>query len=87
MNDNPSKMRHVTELARSLGEHFQSVLILCTDTADDGTDNCCHFKAVSGNIYAAEGSARNYLRQLEQQDHGYHAEQGRRDFGRVHGSE
>ena len=42
-----------------LGEHFDSVQIVCSKKI---ADNTIRFQASSGNLYACEGSVREWLR-------------------------
>jgi hypothetical protein len=45
--------------ALELGEHFDSVQIVCSRKSGDTTTR---FQASSGNIYACEGSVREWLK-------------------------
>lgn len=66
----------------TLREHFDSVLVLATGPANDGTGATVLFKNQCGNVHAHEGAVREWLREQEAYQNAYFGEQGRRDASR-----
>lgn len=83
MHSNAEKQKKLEQLADQLSEHFDSVIILCSGNALDGTGATVSFKAQRGNVFAHEGLVRDYIRQQDAYHHGYHSESGRRDYKRL----
>lgn len=66
-----------TRAMNSLIEHADTIVILASGT--DGEGNTFFYKDIRGNSHAAEGTAREYIRQIESYQHGFHSELGRQD--------
>ncbi len=79
------KMLELDRICNQLGEHFTSVIILASGSADDGTGATCMFKSQSGNTHAQEGLVREWLRERDAYETGFHMEEGRRDYIRIEG--
>lgn len=87
MNDPRSKTKHIYKVCEQLGEHFTSVIILASGNAEDGSGATCMFKAQTGNVHCHEGVVREWLREQEGHQLGFHMEGGRRTFIEIEGDE
>ena len=85
MTDPDKKTREIMRIADQLGEHFTSVIILASGDAEDGTGATCMFHAQSGNIHCHEGVVREWLREQEGHQLGFHMEDGRQTYIRIKG--
>lgn len=83
MTDPHKKTLELQRICQQLGEHFTSVLILASGDAEDGTGSTCMFKAQTGNIHCHEGVVREWLREQEAHQWGFHAEGGRETYRRI----
>jgi hypothetical protein len=60
--ENDEDQALLEEAAKNLGEHFESVLILATNTIGvDGQRQGVQFQASSGSAFACDGSAQAYV--------------------------
>lgn len=87
MNTPHNKAKELVKVCDQLGEHFTSVIILASGDADDGTGATIMFKAQCGNVHCHEGVVREWLREQEGHQLGYHMEGGRRTFNEIEGEE
>lgn len=78
-NPQDEQMQRINAAVSLLSEHFDSVLILATGPANDGTGATVLFKNQCGNVHAHEGAVREWLREQEAYQNAYFGEQGRQD--------
>lgn len=57
-----ARLKLVRLAAHSLGEHFDSVRIICTHTMEGNTAN---YTYGAGNLYAQQGSVRDWIIEQE----------------------
>lgn len=87
MTDPHNKTKEIHRICNQLGEHFTSVLILASGDAEDGSGATCMFKAQTGNVHCHEGVVREWLREQEGHQLGFHMEDGRRTYNQIEGKE
>lgn len=55
------ELERIDSLVRNLGEHWNSVLVLCSKVSDDGDGATDHIARGSGNVFARVQQAREYI--------------------------
>jgi len=81
---NNERLARLAKAKEALIEHFDSVLIICTGGAEDGSGATTMFKDQAGNVHAHEGAVREWLREQESYQNAYFAYQGTLDAKAQH---